>query len=1018
MWFIDEVRHSGTPQQIDFDPHGSGRYRQGSGENPYQHDNSFLNNVRQLQAKGFTEVEIAQAMGMSTTDLRRRKTLEKEKLKNWEYQEAVKLKAKGYSNVAIGEKIGRTDTYVHNLLKPNAEMNMRKVEKTADLLKDSVDQQLYIDIGVGTESMLGCSRGRLMTAVQQLENEGYNRYYLKVPQAGIPGQYTSLMTLCAPDVSYNDLYNNREKIGFPLNPDTNVAKLREDRGNDDITVLGIRRPVSIDSNRIKINYAEDGGKDKDGVIEIRRGVEDLSLGNSQYAQVRIAVDDTHYLKGMAMYSDNIPDGYDILFNTNKTKDIPAKDVFKKMKTNPDGSINWDNPFGATLEMEDGRMIGQRDYIDINGETKQSAINIVRSEGSWDTWSKTLASQFLSKQPKALIKQQLNKSYKDKEDEFIDIMQLTNPEVKKYMLEQFADDCDASAAHLKAAALPRQSSKVILPLIDISENEVFAPTYENGEQVVLIRYPHGGTFEIPTLTVNNNIPSGKKNIGLDAPDAIGINTKVAERLSGADFDGDTVVVIPLSSAGQKIKTHSPLRGLKDFDPKEQYGPKTYEEGTIKLMTKSQTQNEMGRISNLITDMTLKGATEDELARAVRHSMVVIDAEKHKLNYQQSEIDNRIKELKKEYQGGENKGASTLISRANADTQINVRVEKYKTVRSDEEQKIFESLSKREFSSLSKAEQKQFNSLNKKMTREEAKEYASGKKIYVDTGDTYNNVRTTKEQNFFDSVEDPSKLSPQDKKKYNDISKKFSREEYRDYQNGIDIYGTLASGKQVKKKYQETVRQQTTPRMNLVEDAYELSSGTEAENLYADYANKLKNLATESRKELRSIPSLKYSPSAKETYSEEVKSLNSKLEVAKSNKPLERRAQVIADITIKSQLADNPSLALDDDELKKLRTQALAGARTRVGASKSDTAVKITEKEWEAIQAGAISSTKLIDILANTNMDRVKELATPRDSKELSATQQNRIRSLSEQGYSLAEIASSIGVSTSTISKYLE
>ena len=75
--------------------------------------------------------------------------------------------------------------------------------------------------------------------------------------------------------------------------------------------------------------------------------------------------------------------------------------------------------------------------------------------------------------------------------------------------------------------------------------------------------------------------------------------------------------------------------------------------------------MGRISNLITDMTLKDATEDELARAVRYSNTVIDAEKHHLDYKKSYSDNNIAELKEKYQGRYTKtgkyseGASTLI-----------------------------------------------------------------------------------------------------------------------------------------------------------------------------------------------------------------------------------------------------------------------------------------------------------------------------------------------------------------------
>ena len=68
--------------------------------------------------------------------------------------------------------------------------------------------------------------------------------------------------------------------------------------------------------------------------------------------------------------------------------------------------------------------------------------------------------------------------------------------------------------------------------------------ENGERVVLIRHPHGGTFEIPELTVNNKNPDARKIVGtIKSQDAIGIHHKVAEHLSGADFDGDTVLVIP-------------------------------------------------------------------------------------------------------------------------------------------------------------------------------------------------------------------------------------------------------------------------------------------------------------------------------------------------------------------------------------------------------------------------------------------------------------------------------------------
>lgn len=387
---------------------------------------------------------------------------------------------------------------------------------------------------------------------------------------------------------------------------------------------------------------------------------------------------------MAVYSDNMPDGVDVIFNTNKKSGTPTKDVLKKIKDDPD------NPFGSLIK-EHG---GQSYYDDPKGKytdpvtgKKQSLslINKRAEEGDWGEWSKTLPSQFLSKQSLTLIKKQLGLAKADKQAEYDEICSLTNPTVKKALLKSFADDCDAAAVHLQAAALPRQKYQVILPLTTIKDNEVYAPNYKDGETVALIRYPHGGTFEIPILKVNNKLAEGKSVLGNTPADAIGINKKNADRLSGADFDGDTVMVIPCNSTKSKVKitSTSPLKGLEGFDTKDAYGGTVkkdvdgvdhyYRNGKeYKIMRNTQT--EMGKVSNLITDMTLKGATQDELARAVRHSMVVIDAEKHKLDYKQSEIDNGIASLKKKYQGNVDsegryhEGASTLISRAKSETQV--------------------------------------------------------------------------------------------------------------------------------------------------------------------------------------------------------------------------------------------------------------------------------------------------------------------------------------------------------------
>ena len=787
----------------------SGRYPYGSGDNPYQHESEFLNTFKALKSQGLTEKEIAAHFDISTKELREKKAYERAELKAAELAYIIKLKDSGYSNIAIGEKIGKTEGYVRYALNPVVKERNKVTTNVADAIKDRVKTVKYLDIGPGTNLYIpGVSKEKLNAAVRKLrDEEGYTVNYIKVEQAGNPGNYTTLKVLAAPGVTYKDIYENRDQIGL-------LTDIYSNDGGK--TVLGVKPPTSVDSSRIKFRYSDEGGSAKDGVIELRPGVEDISLGGANYAQVRIAVDGTHYMKGMAVYSYDMPPGVDIIFNSNKTKDTPilgpkGNSILKPLKKDPD------NPFGSTLRMEDGQIVGQRNYIDENGETKLSPINIIRQEGDWNKWSNTLSSQFLSKQPKELIKQQLNKSYADKESEFKDIQKITQPEVKRKLMLEFADDCDASASHLKAAALPRQSSKVILPLNDISDTEVYAPTYRNGEQVALVRHPHAGTFEIPVLTVNNNIPSARKILG-QAIDGIGINSNVAAKLSGADYDGDSVLVLPM--AGQNIKSSPTLPGLKNFDPKESY-PKV--EG-MKIMGKKLKQTEMGKASNLITDMTLKGATPSELERAVKHSMVVIDAEKHELNYIQSFTDNGIEELKTKYQGGPRNGASTLISRANSDLRVPVR--------------------------------------------EESIDPKTGKKIF----------------NY--DVKDKTYFKPKKDKKTGEII-----------------------------GYSEVQRTTMSTKMNETDDARTLSSGTLKEEIYANYANSLKKMANDARKEAMAIKPSKVNQSAKELYSAEISSLNAKLNLAYKNKPLERKAQAIADVTVKAKKRSNPELKDDLEELKK-------------------------------------------------------------------------------------------------------
>ena len=888
-------------------PRRSGRYPWGSGKEPYQHSGDFLSRIDELKKQGLSDTEIAKSMGLTTTQFRTQRSLAKDERRAIEVETAKDLRNKGYSLNEIAEKMGyNNDSSVRSLLNENSEARMNQAKKTAEFLKKQIDEKGMIDVGAGVERELGISKEKMKEALYILELEGYPTYGGRVPQVTNKGKQTTLRVVCPPGTEHKDIYDYDK-----------INSLKDYVSHDEGETFDPKfvYPKSMDSKRLQIRYAEDGGENKDGVIELRRGVDDLSLGNSHYAQVRILVDNNKYLKGMAVYGDDFPDGVDVIFNTNKKKGTPKEDVLKTVKDDPD------NPFGSLIkegindpDNPSSERGGQSYYYDKNGKKQLSLINKRAEEGDWGDWADKLPSQFLSKQSMSLIKKQLNLAEADKQAEFDDICSLTNPTVKKVLLKSFADDCDAAAEHLKAAALPRQKYQVILPLTSIKDNEVYAPNYRNGETVALVRFPHGGTFEIPILKVNNKQPEGLRVLGNTPADAIGINKKVADRLSGADFDGDTVMVIPCNSSRSKVRITSTnaLEGLKDFDPKLEYGGK--KPGTFKEM--KNTQTEMGKISNLITDMTLKGATEDELARAVRHSMVVIDAEKHGLDYKQSEADNGIQALKKKYQAHDDDdgygGASTLISRAKSET----------------------SVLKRKGSPV----------------------------IDKETG----------EQSYTEVVE-----------------------EY------VDKDGKVHT------------RMQRSTKMAETRDARTLSSGTPQEEAYADYANSMKALANQARKVMVNTGKIEYSSSAKATYSDEVNSLMYKLNDALKNAPRERKAQAIANSVVEAKKKANPDMS--KAEIKKASQQALTSARASVGAKR--TPVQITDKEWEAIQAGAISENKLLQILNNTDIDEVRKRATPRTTNTLSQAKINRIATLRASGYSTSEIAEALGVSSSTVSKYL-
>ena len=951
-----DLGHYGTPRH-------SGRYPWGSGENPYQRNESFLGKVQELKnAKGpdgkrlFNEKQIAASMNMNTSDLRKKISLAAAENRNYLAQEAFRLREKGMSTSAIARRMGKNESSVRLLLDEEVNERMNAKVKNATLLKKRLETNPYIDVGKGSEEWLGLSSDALGKTLKLLENEGYTLHDIQIEQLGT-GKKTNMKVLAKPGVEWKEVMNNRDKIA----PVTDVYS--DDGGN---TIKEVKSYVSIDPKRIQVAYPSMGGDQKDGVIELRRGVDDISLGKNHYAQVRMLVDGDHYMKGMAVYADDLPPGIDIRFNTSKPDGTPMfkRDGAKESVLKP-AKEGQENPFGANLKPDEKLTKFQRFYTDENGVEHQSAVNIVKEEGDVNSWNRTLASQFLSKQTPGLAKQQLKMAYDISKSDLAEIESYTNPVVKASMLEDFAGRCESDAVHLSAAALPRQNNKFILPLTKIKENEVYAPGYENGEEVVLVRYPHGSISEIPRLIVNNNSKEGRQRIGDPATvvDAIGIHPKAAARLSGADFDGDTVLIIP--TKGITIRNKEQFPELKGFSEVMHDQYRGYE--GMHCMTKQEHGLEMGKISNLITDMTLQGANDHEIARALKHSMVIVDAEKHKLNYKQSELDNGIDELKRLYQkkpNGGYGGVSTLLSRSTSEEHIPERKLKAPS----------------------------------KMSAEEYKRYLDGEQIWVNTG---------KSRVFKDPM--LSRMTKEEKAKWKSGDDDAKRE----------VYATMAAEGRLRRREEE---RKTDTTKGFLYDAFDLvSTGsrettTAMERVYGDYANAMKDLAKQARKIARNQEEWKVDKEAAKIFSAEVQSLAEKLSVAKRNSVLERQAQLKAEKQMSLILLDHPELKEDKDHYKREKFRQLDAARTLTGAKKLSIGSKrnpLTDREWKAIESHAISKSMLQSILANADRERIRELAMPRTQTGVPSAKIARAKAMIRSGYSRKEICDMLDVSESKL-----
>lgn len=905
----DTLQHVGMPRR-------SGRYPWGSGKDPHRRNRDVLDDINDLKDKGYKETEIYKMLGYSSsTQLRAAKTIAVNERKKVFMEGLESRQKRGMNYSEIARDMGVPEPTVRYTLKNSETIKQKQLKNTSEMLKETLKETPYLDVGPGVELQLGVSRQKLNVAVAQLEQEGYTVHNLYAPRLNDPSKGTTVKVLTK-EKDYDVVKKHKDEVAPPNKKSTDGGQTYEK----------LHKPESVSWSEVGIRYGDKGGVDRDGLIQVRPGVEGLDLGSAKYAQVRIAVNGTHYLKGMAVYSDDLPKGKNLVFNTNKESGTPKEKVLKALK---DNSVN---PFGA-------RIIAQR-----------GKFNIVNEEGTWDSWNGSkFSAQFLSKQPLSLIKDRIGETAKSRKKELDELLALNNPVVRKKLLEDYADGISSQEKELKVMGLPRTRAKVLMPYPEMKPNEVYAPDYKNGERVVLIRYPHAGTFEIPELTVNNKSSVPKKQLG-NALDAIGIHPSVAHKLSGADFDGDAVYVIPNNK--KQIKSSPSLKGLKDFDPNS-YTIDRSKPGAPKKIDPVTKQHKMGEVSNLIADMTIKGASVSELTRAVRHSMVIIDSEKHDLDWRKSAADNNISALRNKYQmresvhfdpetgtvkkGRKSVGGATLVTRA--DSTVVSGFEKYRD-----------------------------GSLKTKTAYKK-------EKVKVPLTDSDGNQLYTKAG----------------KPRTKTISQPVV-------------------GKDGKKVLVKVPVQVETPVLDLVKDASILSSGTAKENEYASYINQLKVMSNKASKAAQSISLPDRDPKARVKYAKDVASLNNKLKAIEANAPYERQAQLLANNIV----SKNINKDMTSDQKNKMRQQAMEEARGKVGAlKKKDLEITFSDSEWEAVQNNAVSHTMLEKLLNNANKTHIKELATPKQSVALPSAKLSKAKTLLSKGYTWDQVAESLGVSTSTL-----
>ena len=244
-------------------------------KNHFQSQGFVLISIPDIREEGRTETQIANELGLTTTQLRNAITYARKEEREYNREQVAGMKEAGLSNVEIGQRLGISEGTVRNYISDNksskatSEQQLDNIEKA---LSDSLKQTGHLDVGVGVERQLGVSRTKFNAVVNQMvENGDLYIHNIQIQRLNDPTKYTIVKVLST-EPDYLKVLKDSTNIG-------NLEYFSDDKALE--SAKRFETPQMVDLNRIKIRYQEDGGADLDGLIEIRKGTEDLDLGNSQ-----------------------------------------------------------------------------------------------------------------------------------------------------------------------------------------------------------------------------------------------------------------------------------------------------------------------------------------------------------------------------------------------------------------------------------------------------------------------------------------------------------------------------------------------------------------------------------------------------------------------------------------------------------------------------------------------------------------------------------------------------------------